>query len=439
MALGGGTFLTQNKVLPGSYINFVSAAKASQSLSDRGCAAMPLLLDWGVDNAVFTVEAGDMQKDSLKLFGYDYTNEKLKDLREVFKNANKLHCYRLNSGVKATITTGNLVATAKYTGVRGNDIQIVIASNVDISGSYDVSTYLGTSLMETQIADSVDALIGNDYVDFSGTGTLTETAGIHLTGGSNKGSVDGSDYQAFLDKIEAFSFNTLGCPSTDSTIIDLFVQFTKRMREDNGIKFQTVIYKAPADYEGVISVKNTVLDIGANEAGLIYWTTGASAACAINRSNTNKKYDGEYSVDVNYKQSQLEQGIKEGHFMFHKVGDDVHVLSDINTLISYTPEKSIDFATNQVIRVLDQIANDIAVLFNAKYLGKVQNNEAGRLALWNELVSYNKQMEKIQAIENFKADDVIVEQGADKKSIMVTNPVTPVNAMTKLYMTVIVQ
>jgi len=34
MALGGGNFLVQNKVLPGSYINFVAAAKASAALSD---------------------------------------------------------------------------------------------------------------------------------------------------------------------------------------------------------------------------------------------------------------------------------------------------------------------------------------------------------------------------------------------------------------------
>ena len=40
MALGGGTFVTQNKTLPGAYINFVSAA-ASATLSDRGIATMP--------------------------------------------------------------------------------------------------------------------------------------------------------------------------------------------------------------------------------------------------------------------------------------------------------------------------------------------------------------------------------------------------------------
>ena len=48
-------------------------------------------------------------------------------------------------------------------------------------------------------------------------------------------------------------------------------------------------------------------------------------------------------------------------------------------------------------------------------------------------------MEQIQAIEDFVPDDVIVAKGNDKKSVTVTNPVTPVNCMTKLYMTVIVK
>ena len=47
MALGGGTFLVQNKILPGAYINFISVANASASLSDRGIATLPLSMDWG--------------------------------------------------------------------------------------------------------------------------------------------------------------------------------------------------------------------------------------------------------------------------------------------------------------------------------------------------------------------------------------------------------
>ena len=46
--LGGGTFTSQNKILPGAYINFVSLNNASANLTDRGIATMPLELDWGV-------------------------------------------------------------------------------------------------------------------------------------------------------------------------------------------------------------------------------------------------------------------------------------------------------------------------------------------------------------------------------------------------------
>ena len=82
MALGGGTFVVQNKKLPGAYINFVSAASASATLSERGIATMPLELDWGVEGEVFEVTNEDFQKNSLKLFGYAFDSPKMLGLNE---------------------------------------------------------------------------------------------------------------------------------------------------------------------------------------------------------------------------------------------------------------------------------------------------------------------------------------------------------------------
>ena len=42
--LGGGVFVTQNKILPGSYINFVNASKATATLGERGVVAIALPL-----------------------------------------------------------------------------------------------------------------------------------------------------------------------------------------------------------------------------------------------------------------------------------------------------------------------------------------------------------------------------------------------------------
>lgn len=435
MALGGGTFVTQNKVLPGAYINFVSLARASATLSDRGIATMALEMDWGVENTVLEVTNGDFQKHSQKIFGYNYAHEKLKGVRELFANITTLYLYRLNSGgAKAT----NDYATAKYSGLRGNDLKIIVQKNIDDETKYDVKTVLDNVVVDSQTVTDAVQLVENDYVTWNAGLTLSEkveTAGTALAGGQN-GEVEASAHQAYLDAIESYAFNTIGCVSINESIKSLYVNFTKRMREEIGAKFQCVVYNKAADYEGVINVKNKV--DGDNEAGLVYWVTGITAGCPVNKSNLNKKYDGEFIVDVKYTQNELIRALEAGEFVLHAVNADVRVLDDVNSLVTTSDTKGDIFKDNQTIRTIDQIANDIAVLFNTKYLGVVPNDEAGRISLWADIVKHHQQLQDIRAIENFLDEDVTVTQGDTKKSVVVNDTVQVVNAMAKLYMTVTV-
>lgn len=435
MALGGGTFITQNKELPGAYINFVSAANASASLSDRGIVTMPLELDWGVDGEVFEVSAEDFQKNSLRLFGYDYTHPKLKGLRDLFKNSRMLYAYKLTSGGDKA---SNTYAEALYGGVRGNDIKIAIQTNADNPSHFDVRTILGTVLVDEQTVANADALRANAYVKFKPGISLTLTAGTPLENGTN-GTVNGTAYQNYLNRIEAYSFNAMGLAVTDNTTKDLFVAFVKRMRDEAGIKFQLVLHNKAADYFGVVNVKNTTaVEVGFNEAALVYWVTGALGGCPVNKSCQNKQYDGEFSVNANFTQSQLKATIKAGEFTLHKVGSSLRVLEDINSKTTVTDQEGEVFRDNQSIRVIDQIANDIAVLFNGKYLGAVPNDNAGRISLWSDIVKHHTELNELRAIENFSDSDVVVAAGSTKKSVVVSDAITVVNAMSKLYMTVTV-
>ncbi len=433
MALGGGTFLTQNKELPGTYINFVSAASANASLSDRGIATMPLELDWGVSGEIFQVTNEDFQKNSMEIFGYEYTNDRLKGLRDLFMNTRILYGYRLNgNGKKAA----NDIAEALYSGSRGNDLKVVIQINTDNESLFDVKTLLGTEVVDEQTVSGADELVPNRFVRWKQDITLEAAAGIGLTGGEN-GEVSGADHQAYLDRVESFTFNVMGAVVTDNTTKSLYAAFNKRLRDEMGVKFQLVLYDyAEADYPGIISVNNKILDDGWSEAALVYWVSGATAGCAVNKSNQNKKYDGAFNVDTPYTQSQLKAAIKAGKFTFHMVGTDVRILEDINTMITTSDTQGDIFKDNQTIRVIDQIGNDIAVLFNTKYLGVVPNDAAGRISLWSDIVAHHREMERIRAIENFSDSDVSVAQGETKKSVVVTDLITVVNTMGKLYMVV---
>ena len=151
-----------------------------------------------------------------------------------------------------------------------------------------------------------------------------------------------------------------------------------------------------------------------------------------------EKYNGEYTVNVSYTQSQLETAIDSGEFTFHKVGNDVRVLTDINSLVTVTDQKGAIFKRNQTIRVIDQIANDVAVIFNQSYLGVVPNDGMGRSALKQEIASQHEELQRIGAIEGFDSSDISVERGNDITSVVVTDSITVINAMEKLYMTVTV-
>lgn len=436
MALGGGSFTKQNKELPGAYINFVSAASASAALSDRGIATMPLELDWGVEGKVFEVTNEDFHRNSMKLFGYAADDPKLKGLRDLFLGARTLYAYRLNGG---GIKAKNDFATALYSGVRGNDLKITIQANADDTAKFDVATYLGAARVDLQIVAKAADLVANDYVIFQPGAELAVTSAAPLTGGTN-GTVDGTAHQAYLSKIESYTYNTMGVAVTDEVTKKLYVAFNKRLRDEMGAKFQVVLYRADAaDYMGVISVKNKIQDEGLSEAGLVYWVTGIECGCAVNKSCQNKKYDGCLVVDTDFTQNELLQAIRDGELVLHRVNADIRVLKDINTMTTVTDSQGEIFKDNQTVRVVDQIGNDLAVLFATKYLGAVPNDAAGRVSLWSDIVAHHRELEKIRAIEDFSESDVMVEAGESKNSVVITDLVTVVNAMSKLYMTCTIQ
>ena len=451
MALGGGTWQFQNKILPGTYINFASKVRAEADISERGYATMALPFDWGPENVVFPVTAEEFQEKSLSIFGYDYTADELKGLRDLFINAKTVYFYRLSNNA---VAAKNSMGTAKYAGARGNDITTEVATDVDDTDTFDVKTYIKVDGINTLVDNQKQVkawtdVTDNDYVKWSRAGgTMVATAGTPMTGGSNGDDITGAQYQAYIDAISSYYFNTMGYPGTDQKIKSLLINFCKRMRDDVGSKFQLALYGVEGvDYEGVISIANKATDSGASPASLVYWLTGAEASCAINASLTNSTYNGEYTVDTNYSQRQLAAGIQQGRLLFHNVhrtvsGElvgEIKVLTDINTFTSFVKKKNSDFSLNQVIRVLDQDATDIANLFNRQYLGSEQNDDDGRTALWGDIVALHKEYQRVRAIQNFKAEDIPVPtQGTQKTAVLLSYEIQPTCCMEKLYVNVIV-
>ena len=189
------------------------------------------------------------------------------------------------------------------------------------------------------------------------------------------------------------------------------------------------------DYEGVIVVPTQSDE---DDGFVVAWVLGATCSCEINKSLVNTTYNGELEIDSNYTQLELEDFIKNGLFVFNKVGAEIRVLKDINSLKTTTDEKGDVFKNNQTVRICDQIATDYANIFNTRYLGKVPNDKSGRSALANDFTKYCNDLMTIRAIEDFTSDDIVVDIGDTKTSVVATNTIKVVNTMEQLYMKVVI-
>lgn len=436
--MAGGTFLTMNKALPGAYINFKSVPAPIGALGARGTATMPLPLSWGPEDEIITLLSSDLiDGSSLAKVGATAVSEGSLLLRECLKNCYKLHVWRIDKGgVKATATLGSLTATAKYAGTFGNELRVAIKKD---GTNYEVSTILGLQTLDKQIVVSIAGLASNDYIDFSGEGTLTVNAGTTLSGGTN-GTVAVANYTAFLDRLKTLDYQVAGFPTDDNKIPPLVTEFIKNQRDNVGKKVQAVVYNYnTADHEGVISPKQgykTEIETVA-PVDFIATVTGMAAGANVNESNAYKIIPGAIEIIGELTEDELSEQIQQGWFLLTKRVDGVIVvLDDINSFVSFTSEKDIDFGNNRVIRVFDEIGNTTRLIFEKYFSGKENNDITGRDNLKIQLIANFKVLQDIRAIQNFKAEDIVITAGPGKADVKADAYIQPTDSMKKLYMTI---
>ena len=271
-----GTWETQNKVLPGAYINIKTSEPLSITPGDRGTVVILQEMTVGEDENLYTVTVTEQGYPE----GAVASDKKL--VIEALKKAKTVLIYKLPD----SHTTDSInKALAKLKTVK-----------------FDVLCY--------------------PYDTTPGTATVNKTA---------------------------------------------IASWIKTMREDEGVKCQAVLANHVGDYEGVINVAQGVVMADGSKlaaAEATAWVAGATAGASMTTSNTGMKYTGAIDVDPRMTKTEKETAVKAGKLIFDvDSAQNVTVVYDINSLTTFTPEKSKDLSKNRVIRTLDNIANDIASIF----------------------------------------------------------------------------
>ncbi|MFD2117255.1 phage tail sheath family protein [Paenibacillus yanchengensis] len=440
--MAGGQWTVQNKVRPGVYINFKAQHKALNSVGERGTVAFPVSLPWGATEQVIELDHRTFLEDAQKLLGFRATDERIRHIAAATSHASTVLLYRLGGtdAKKATATIGELTATAKWGGERGNDLRIVVQQDIDEQDVLQVVTLLGMDEVDRQLVKTVEQLVDNAFVDWTGTGELTVTAGISLSGGTG-GTQVGADFAAALASFENYNFNVLGIPQTDVSSKQIATAYMKRLRDEEGKKVIAVVSNYPdADYEGIVSLHNGIetsdgLQVPASV--LVWEVAGMQAAASITESLTYTAIPNGVAAYPRLNQAETIAALKAGELVLTSLNGRAVIEQDINTLTSFSADRSKPFGKNRVVRTLDTIANDIKELFDRYYIGKVANDKDGRALLFTEISSYMQKLDDLGAIQNFAYQtDVQVDAGENSDAVVVQLYVQPVDSVEKIYMNV---
>lgn len=449
----GGTWIAQNKIRPGAYINFVSVPKAVGTLGERGTVAIGLPMTWGPHGALIKVTGDELLTGgSIPKIGCSATDtEESLIYRVALSGAFTALLYRTDKeGEKATATLQDnaedaLAITAKYDGTSGNKITVVIAADTKQSGNSVVQILFNNLLKEEFSVGTISAIgdLESEYVDFdvkNASASVPKTAGTPLTGGTN-GENDSSTYADFWKLLNTENFQCMAMYDKTASVAPLIKDMVEIWREKRGKKVQAVVYDyETADYEGIISVNQgfkTETET-VDETMFMLWAASQTAGAEVNESLTAAVVEGAVQIINPIDEDEIADALQLGKFVLsYRQDGAVVVEKDINTLHTFTVDKNYAFSKNRVIRCLDEIANTAMLVFNRNYCGKISNDTKGRAQYKTELIHQIDTLVGIRAIDNFDgASDITVLPGEDVDSVVVDMTIQPVDSMEKLYMTV---
>lgn len=466
--MAAGSFLFENKLRPGCYIQIKGVPKASSNMSERGVVVILMNADSG--GLVTEINANDILTGASASKGFPlsaFTDTK-SILNYVYPYVNKIIIGRLNAGgTKARVyvlgdseTTASLLAQANFGGTAANKLSVLIVAEASGEGKYHgegffVRTTLDGELVDEQNVKFPSELKANDYVSFTvgeTLSTLSAVAAKDLSGGMN-GTESDSNLTSILAKLTTMAWNTLGFCGKEAnrSVIETYIN---NLRENKGKYRQGVVFNhTAADYEGIISPFQAFAvdddDVEALEAGgagvadaielrqrfVVGFVAAITAGADVNISNTYHAVPSNVTavIPIYDEDEDVNSYLRNGAFIFtHDSKGNIVVEKDVNTLHTYTQKRTPPFSKNRVIRALDEMSNTKVQIWESDFIGKIDNNDMGRTLLYNQIVKIIKNLISVGA---FAESDysAVVEQGDDVDKVRTYEQVRPVDSMEQLY------
>lgn len=445
-----GTWVSQNKVRPGVYINYVFSEAELVNYASNGVLALNYTLPLNPEGVV-EITSADIKNKGLQKYGVVSGTDAYKYITTLLKYSSKLVLYspKMTDSSKAKLNvTNEFNAVAKYPGVEGNKLAVEVIGNAGERQAFN--TYYNNELVAIQyLDDETMTLEGiNDFVEIEITGaSVTATVPTLLTGGVS-GTIDKTQMtSAYLDEIKNKEIEVIAINLTEADYD--FSVFEDFVNEYNANHVQKVVVVYPKTDEASAS-KNSefVIAIAPQEAtlsnglvmdaGMVAGYIGAKEAGAdYTRDLTFDLCDDIVSI-TELGNDEIEENIKKGIMnLSYRSDRSVVIEDDINSLVLLSENQSSALKSNDTLRLLNDLSYRIVSYGENVVIGKKKVTETTLNVVKAFVIGIMNQYAEEQVIINFDSNkDVQVVFGEQPDGILCTIAIQKTNSAKKLYFSI---
>lgn len=270
-----------------------------------------------------------------------------------------------------------------------------------------------------------------------------------------------ADYLAVLKKLKDLKWNYLTIPglaSADATTISAWI---KQYRDDERKTFKAVLAHCKGDHEGIINfttenISTTITGKKHTAAEYCARIAGVLAGLSLARSSTYYVLD-----DISEAETPDDPGdrINGGELIIVFDGKKYKIGRGVNSLTSFTTEKTEDVRFIKIVEGMDLYMDDIRETYEENYVGKIINDYDGKQMFVAAIGAYHKGLlgdvldksfDNVVSIDleeqrtyleskgtdTSDMDDIAVAKANTGTKVFITSNVKFVNAMEDLKMNV---
>ena len=200
------------------------------------------------------------------------------------------------------------------------------------------------------------------------------------------------NYAVVLRKLKDLKWNYLTIPelkAEDTTIISAWI---KQYRDDERKTFKAVLAHCKGDHEGIINfttekVSSTIT--GKQHTAVEYCARIAGVLAGLSLARSSTYYvladisDAETPEDPNER-------INAGELVVVFDGKKYKIGRGVNSLVTFTPEKTEDVRYIKIVEGMDLYMDDIRETYEENYVGKVINDYDGKQMFVAAIGAYHK-------------------------------------------------